>query len=122
MRISQADYLQMCQRVAKHEPITRHDPEAEIHDEIVKICREHSWYFVHSRMDKRTTCGIGTPDFFIFMPGGHVVAIECKSGNAKLRPEQQAVFAWLTKLGFGCTIIRSVEKARMVLNSFDLSV
>jgi len=72
-------------------------------------------------MDKRTTCGIGTPDFFIFMPGGHVIAIECKSGSAKLRSEQQAVFAWLRKLGFASSVIRSVQEARLVLNTIDFT-
>lgn len=39
--------------------------ESELHDKIAEDLRARRWYFVRSRMDKRTTQKKGVPDFIV---------------------------------------------------------
>lgn len=67
--------------------------ERAIHDEIEQFLRLRGWYYVHSRMDKPTTCAVGTPDFIVCMPDrngcGIFVAIECKLPGEKTSTDQE---------------------------------
>ena len=97
------------------------DPESDIHDEVLRLCRAQGWYVLHSRMDRRTTNAVGAPDFVIFMPSSRVLCIEAKRGNAKLRPEQEAAQMHLQRLGHPVLIVRSVAEARDLLCGVDRS-
>jgi hypothetical protein len=72
----------------------KHDRKGEraIHDEIEAYLRLREWYYVHSRMDRATTCAVGTPDFIVLMPArnrpGLFVAIECKLPGNKPTADQ----------------------------------
>ncbi len=82
MGISKFDYDAMQARLAANQirrevvmssGVIAHDAvdyEADLHDQIISYCQRNGWVIVHSRMDMRTTVGVGTPDFVLGAPGG----------------------------------------------------
>lgn len=85
-------------------------PESDLHDKIAAECKRRGWLAVHSRMDKRATNQIGTPDFIIARPGGRILWIEAKSKGRKLTPEQAATIHWLKNLGHDAHAVWSFEQ------------
>ena len=83
--------------------------ESCLHDGILAYCRQRGWPVVHSRMDVPATCGVGTPDFVIALPGGRTIWIEVKSAKGKLRPEQNAWLASLRRVDHIAEVVRSME-------------
>ena len=94
MAISPAEFLAMQTRLnkGKGEPVPDDavEHESELHDEILAFCRNKLWAVVHSRMDQKSTCTVGTADFIVFADGGRTFIIECKSRSGKLKPAQLA--------------------------------
>lgn len=89
--------------------------EADLHDAILAFCRDMVWPCHHSRMDRPATCGVGTPDFAIAIPGGVTVWVEAKAKGGKLRPEQAAWLAGLRRVGHVAEVVRSMEEFRAVI-------
>lgn len=81
--------------------------EADLHDAILAHCRARGWPVVHSRMDRPTSCGVGTPDFVVALPGGRTAWVEAKAKGGKLRTEQEAWLAILRHNGHLCGVVRS---------------
>lgn len=73
--------------------------ERDLHDQVIAYCRAQGWLVHHSRMDRPATCGVGSPDFIIFLPRGRVLCVECKVGKRKPNSEQQAWLAAVRALG-----------------------
>lgn len=95
----------------QREHISEHSvAERDIHAQIEDECRRRGWYFVHARVDKPTTIGIGTPDFIIAREDGKTLWIEVKTSTGKMTPEQAATAAWLKKLGHKWAIVRSFDE------------
>lgn len=86
------------------------EQERSLHEAIMAYCRSRCWPVVHSRMDRPATCGVGTPDFVIAMPGGRTLWIEAKTRFGKLRPEQLAWMAALRHVGHEAHVVRSMEE------------
>jgi hypothetical protein len=86
--------------------------EEDIHDDIERLCRSRGWLYVHSRMDKRTTVHVGTPDFIIALPGGRTLWIECKRKDGKLTEKQHGTLRWLRKLGQEAHVATDVEQVK----------
>lgn len=85
-------------RVApKHTASPSAEREADLHAAIIEHCKAHGWYFIHSRMDKRQTAAIGTPDFVI-ATFADVFFIECKRAKGKPTNAQRAVGIMLDHL------------------------
>ncbi len=84
--------------------------EASLHAEIEQDCRSRGFYYVHSRMDRQTTCGVGTPDFVIALPGGKTFWVEAKARREKPKPDQLAAAAHLRKLGHHIAVVRNREE------------
>lgn len=84
--------------------------EADLHDAILAHCRAKGWPVVHSRMDRPSTSGVGTPDFVVALPSGTTVWIEAKASGGKLRPEQAAWLAALRILGHRAEVVRSLPE------------
>ena len=57
--------------------------EGQLHDEILAWCRAKGFPVVHSRMDRPSTSGIGTPDFVVALPKGQTVWVEAKTAKGK---------------------------------------
>lgn len=66
------------------------EDESALHRDIVAFCRSRKWGFIHSAMHRRSTVGIGSPDFVILADRGRTFYIECKAKNGKLKPAQMA--------------------------------
>lgn len=84
--------------------------ESELHYEILAYCRGRGWPVVHSRMDRPTTCHVGTPDFVIALPGGRTLWIEAKSSEGKVSLEQRAWMLWLGQHAHLCAVVHSMDE------------
>lgn len=84
-------------------------PESKLHEFIADDLRRRRWYFVHSRMDARTTTAKGVPDFICAAPGGLTCWLEIKRKGGKLTPEQTVVRHVLLALGHRYATIWSKE-------------
>lgn len=92
-------------------PLTRGEArERNLHEAIEAELRRRGWYYVHSRMDKRTTTAVGVPDFIAAAPGGRTIWIEAKARNEKPTKEQAAAHCWLRKHGHVVIVARSLEQ------------
>lgn len=89
--------------------------EADLHADILQFCTSRGWRAHHSRMDRPSTCGVGTPDFAIAMPNGVTVWVEAKARNNKPTPEQLAWLAALDILGHVTGVVRSMEEFRALI-------
>jgi hypothetical protein len=68
---------------------------------------EYDW----QRTDKRATARRGRPDFFVFLPAPQTLAIELKSAEGSLTPQQSAFLKNLAILGHATFIARSAAEA-----------
>lgn len=84
---------------AEQRPQLRPSLEADLHEMVADYCRSRGWYFVHSRLDRRTTTALGVPDYLIFKPLGVVLCLELKRPKGKPTPPQLAAQAHLRRLG-----------------------
>lgn len=86
--------------------------ECDLHDDIIAFCKaQHpKWMFIHARMDQRSTIPVGAADFVIFMPGGKILILECKTKTGKCTPEQAGWALQLQMLGHEVHIVRSLEE------------
>lgn len=82
-------------------------PESELHNKIIKHCRDNGWIYFHGSMATRTHRTVGEADFCCLLPNGVVLFIECKSATGKLTPQQLALKVWMEKLGHTLHVIRS---------------
>lgn len=82
--------------------------ESDLHEQILQYCKDRCWYVVHSRMDRRSTNAVGTPDFIIATNGGQTFWVEAKSKGKKPTKEQLAAKCWLEKLGHRTHIVWSM--------------
>lgn len=73
--------------------------ESELHQEIIDLCKRRGWFYVRSRMDKRTTQAIGVPDFIIAADDGKTIWIEAKAKGNKPTTEQLATITFLKAKG-----------------------
>lgn len=90
--------------------------EAALHDQIATEIKRRGWYYVRSRMDRRTTTQRGVPDFIIAADEGRVFWIEAKTPKGKLRPEQIGAIKWLEICGHKAHVVRSIEDFLKVIS------
>ena len=90
MPISRLEYENMRQRTER----ARHSPEqsvkdevAELHEPIIRWCKQVGVPYQYTRPDKKTRGVVGAPDFFIAWCGA-IYAIECKAEGGELSPAQ----------------------------------
>jgi hypothetical protein len=85
--------------------------ESDLHDQIVAELIRRRWFFVHSRMDCRTTTQKGVPDFICAAPGNppDTFWIEAKRKGAKLSKEQNITRHILLALGHKYKIVYSIK-------------
>ncbi len=84
--------------------------EAKLHDEILTYCRSKGWRVVHSRMDRPSTSGVGSPDFVVAVDGGRTIWVEAKTRKGKLTTEQEAWLMALKALGHHAWVVRSLSE------------
>lgn len=85
--------------------------ESTLHDQIRAHCDSQfpRWKYIHSRMDKRSTIGVGCPDFVVAMPG-KVLFIECKRKGGKLSTDQRDWSFEMEKLGHKVHLVTTMEQ------------
>lgn len=86
------------------------DKESDLHDEVISFCRTKGWLCFHSRMDKRPTNAVGTPDFILARSDGSTIYVECKRRGAKCSPAQNAMLAWLRQNGQKAFVVSSMTE------------
>lgn len=113
--ITQSQYADMLARTQRNlgrlPPVGEPVPiESELHDEIIRVCKCRGWFYVHARMDKRTTQACGTPDFIIADGNGETYWIECKRKGSKPTPEQLATICHLRHNGHIAGIVTNMAE------------
>lgn len=82
--------------------------ESKLHEQIIAEVRARGWYVVHSRLDRRTTNAVGTPDMVIAANNGKTYWLELKTAKGKLTREQSGTIHWLQTLGHTAEVVRSL--------------
>jgi hypothetical protein len=101
--------------------------ERELHKQVANLLRLRGIEFVESRMDRKTTNQVGTPDFLFAIqhkpkPDGSTASLlnwavacgwEIKMPNKKLDVEQEKMFERMPVQpnGWRCCVISSVDQA-----------
>lgn len=104
MSINSIQFAQMLARVEQNsgrvpvsdDPVTK---ESDLHQDIIDLCKRRGWFYVRSRMDRRTTQAVGVPDFIIAADGGKTIWIEAKAKGNKPSSEQLATITFLKAKG-----------------------
>ena len=91
--------------------------ESPLHDDIEKELKRRRWYYVHSRMDKRTTTDLGVTDFIVAIPGGKTLWLEAKRRGAKLSKDQNIVRHILKASGHWHEVAFSMTDVLKILDS-----
>jgi hypothetical protein len=83
--------------------------EMPLHDKIMQHCAAQfpRWLYIRARSDMASTIAVGAQDFTIFLPGGRVLCVECKSATGKCSPEQAGWHFEMQRLGHHVYIVRS---------------
>jgi hypothetical protein len=89
--------------------------EKELQRQCANYLRQRDIWFAQSRMDRKTSNKVGTPDF-LFAHNHVPIAVECKHGAEKLSDEQEAAFAKMTLNGWKCFTVRSTIQLMDVVN------
>lgn len=110
-----ADHLaRQMSRLAAAYPAIRRGPAADdesgLHEAIVAECRVRGWAVIHSRMDRKATCTVGSPDFVILASEGRTIYVEAKARNRKRTTAQLAFAAHASKLGHTVHLVNNLEE------------
>lgn len=92
------------------------EEEAELHNDIIKFCKERGWLYFHGSMAHRTKRVPGEPDFVCLAPEGRVLFIECKSKTGKVSMEQAGVIMQAKKLGHTIHVIDNFPDFIAIIN------
>lgn len=92
------------------------ESESDLHDDIIKACRDRGWIVIHSRMDAPTTTAVGVPDFLILADRGRLFMFEAKSKTGKLTSEQRGFAMMADMLGFTVHVVRSLFDFQNIVN------
>lgn len=84
--------------------------EGDLHNDILKWCRDEGWLVLHGSMAHRTKRTPGEPDFVILMDGGRVLLVEAKTRTGILSAAQEKVIQWAGWLGHTIHVVRSLTE------------
>lgn len=100
-----------------------HESEKALQEQVANWLRQHNVWFCRSRMDRKTSNGLGTPDFLFAWPcneaGAIPVGVECKSATGKLTPDQERVRCEMHECGWFHFVIRSLSELREALEKLS---
>jgi hypothetical protein len=92
--------------------------ENKLHALIQNYLSMKGIYFRHDRMDKRTTCRKGTPDFACCY-NGYAIFLECKADGETLTEEQVREANRIRANGGKFCVVYSLSDAIRVLNTLE---
>ena len=90
--------------------------ESDLHDKVEEYCRTRGWYYIHSRMDRKTTTRIGAPDFVIALATGRTLWLELKRRGGKPTTPQLAALAQLNHLGHTTLVSDNWHEVKAMLD------
>jgi hypothetical protein len=85
--------------------------ERQMHSLFSSYCLLHGILFEHENPSKRSTARPGWPDYRLFAPGGHFMALEFKVRPNRLSDDQEAIKAELEGRGFRYVVAYSLLEA-----------
>ena len=96
--------------------------EMPLHDKIMAHCAAQfpRWLYIRARSDMASTIAVGAQDFTIFLPGGRVLCVECKSATGKCSPEQAGWHFEMQRLGHQVYVVRSFGEFLECLQTHNL--
>lgn len=89
--------------------------ERELQEQIAGLLRIKCIYFVRSRMDRKTTTKVGTPDFLVCL-NGRFEGWEIKVGNNGLSDEQRAACLQIIQSGGMARLITTLDRAKQIID------
>lgn len=93
--------------------------EKVLQEQVANWLRQRNIWFCRSRMDRKTSNGLGTPDFLFAWPtcdNHHMpVGVECKSETGRLTDEQEKARCEMRECGWYHLTIRSLPELRELL-------
>jgi hypothetical protein len=104
----------------EHEP-TKADLklEKQLQDQIAGHLEINGTVVIRSRMDRKTTTRVGTPDL-LFALKGRAIAIEVKRPGHKPSKEQLEMMRQMTANGWRCFVIDDYDEAVKTINKLFL--
>lgn len=93
--------------------------ERQLHDQIENWLRLRGITYRHDRMDKRTTCRKGWPDFS-FAIHGRATALEVKRPGEMPTEEQVECMAGLSRDGWSVAVVCSLDEAIHFVKSVEV--
>lgn len=112
----------------KHEPPkqaalipTDDQREEELHDMIISWCRRQDPQipFGHGSMAHKTRRTPGEPDFYILMPRGKLLMVECKTGEGVLSEDQKGFIAAADKVNHVVWVVRTYLEFLRVVQAME---
>lgn len=88
--------------------------EKKLQQLILNYLKLNLVFVVRQRMDKKSNCQVGTPDF-VFAWYGKPVALEVKVGDNKQTEEQRCVEISMRSNGWIYEVVRSLDEVRTIL-------
>jgi hypothetical protein len=93
--------------------------EKQLQDQIVGFLERNNVVVIRSRMDRKTSINVGTPDL-LFSVRMRAVAFEVKLPGKKPTEEQRNLMLRMTGNGWACFIIHSYDEAVEVFKNISL--
>jgi hypothetical protein len=112
-RFTEADYKAFLARSFKDTKRTGEtscENESELQQQIAADIKRRGWVCFFSRMDRKTSARVGTPDFVIALENGRTLYLECKTKRGKVSESQAATIAWLRKLSHHVEVVASFQE------------
>ncbi len=100
--------------------VASHALESDLHKAIEAELKRRRWYYVHSRMDKRTTTQLGVTDFIVAIPGGKTLWCEAKRKGGKLSQEQNITRHILLASGHWHEVVYSIEQFNKLIDTVEI--
>lgn len=93
--------------------------ERDLQNLIESYFRLRGVFAIRSRMDKKTTTPVGTPDFMLALDG-EAIAIEAKLPGEELTPEQETMRKILTEApnGWRWLTVHSLDPIKELLHGY----
>ncbi len=93
------------------------ESESELHDMLISWCRRQDPQvaYIHSRMDKKSTIGVGVCDFTLFISEGRPLLVECKMPGKELDDDQKLFKAMVEANGHTLYVVHSYVEFLAIL-------
>ena len=92
--------------------------ERDLQNLLKNLLSHRGIWYAWTRMDKKNTSKLGTPDF-LFAVNGKACAWECKIGNERMSEEQQDTSLKMIGNGWHFAVIRSYDEGRAFLGMVE---